>query len=443
MMNVKTEAQAPNTAAQSLPFAQEGEKLLQFIWQFQFFNRAALQTTEGEPLEIIFPGKFNTNQGPDFLEAQLRIGSTLFVGSVELHLQTSIWEKHGHTLDSNYNNVILHVVMDHDQESNLRIPVLELQTRVSRILLERYTGLMHSSNFIPCAGSVPEIRELSWLAWQERLLAERLTRKSQLIFAFLSQNQFHWEESFWWILARNFGMKVNSEAFEAIARSLPTTVLAKHKTNVIQLESLLLGQAGLLGGRFREDYPGMLQREHRFLKKKYGLQPIHMPVHFLRMRPGNFPTVRLAQLAGLVQNSAHLFSKILELEKVAEVKKMFDVVANDYWHYHYVFDELSAFRKKSTGKDMIENLIINTVVPVLFAYGLHRREEKFKIRALDWLHALGAESNNITRGYVQLGFSNNTAFDSQSLIELKAQYCDQKHCLKCAVGNALLRPAGL
>jgi hypothetical protein len=416
-----------------------GEKLLQFIWQFQYFNRSALTTTAGEKIEIVFPGQLNHNQGPDFLEAQIKIDEMLMAGSVELHLKTSQWEEHGHQNDANYKNVILHVVLEHNEEKHSTVPVLELQSRISNMLLQRYTDLMSASSFIACSNSIKEMDELRWMSWKERLLAERLTRKSKLVFQFLEENNFHWEETFWWTLARNFGMKVNTEAFEAIARSISVNILGKHKHQVIQLEALLLGQSGLLNSKFREDYPKMLQREFRFLRKKYGLKPVHMPIHFLRMRPGNFPTIRLAQLAALIQNSAHLFSRIIEMDSVSEAKKLFDVTANDYWHYHYIMDEISSFKKKMTGKDMIENIIINTVVPMLFTYGLYHKEEKFKTKAIKWLESISAETNSTTRGFIQLGVTNKTSFDSQALIELKTQYCDQRHCLKCAVGNAILK----
>jgi hypothetical protein len=422
----------------TLPFRTGGEKLLQYIWQFQYFNTSELQTTAGEQLQIIFPGKLNTNQGPDFLNAQIKIDTTILVGSVELHLKSSQWNEHGHSDDANYKNVVLHVVFENDLPQS-SIPVLELQPRISNLVLDRYTDLMNSSSFIPCSHSVSEIKELTWLSWKERLLAERLTRKSAMVFKFLEENNAHWEESFWWMLARNFGVKVNSEAFEAIARSISLTILARHKNQIHQLEALLFGQAGLLDQNFREDYPKLLQREYKFLKKKYALKPIQLPVHFLRMRPGNFPTIRLAQLAALVQNSAHLFSKILETDKVTAIEKLFDVTANDYWHYHYRFDEASAFKKKNIGKDMTENVIINTIAPVLFAYGLYGKEEKFKNKAILWLEELSAEVNSITKGFSRLELLVHSAFDSQALIELKTQYCDHKHCLKCAVGNALLR----
>jgi len=422
----------------TLPFRTGGEKLLQYIWQFQYFNQSELQTVKGEGLQIISAGKLNNNQGPDFTNAQVKIDNTTLVGSIELHLKTSQWNEHGHSSDSNYKNVVLHVVFENDvADSN--IPVLELQPRISNLLLDRYTSLMNALTFIPCSNAVTSVKEITWHSWKERLLAERLTRKSSIVFKFLEENNAHWEESFWWLLARNFGMKVNGEAFEAMARSISVSVLAKHKYQIHQLEALLFGQSGLLEGNFKEDYPTLLQREYNFLKKKYELKPTHTPVHFLRMRPGNFPTIRLSQLAALIQNSAHLFSKILEMDRVCDVKKMFDVIANDYWHYHYRFDETSSFKKKTLGNDMVDNIIINTAVPMLFAYGHYRKEEKYKIKAVGWLEELQAEINSLTKGFINLGLSNKAAFDSQAFIELKTHYCDQRRCLHCAVGNALLK----
>ncbi|HWI91214.1 MAG TPA: DUF2851 family protein [Flavisolibacter sp.] len=421
-----------------LPFRAGGEKLLQYIWQFQYFNKSELQTTAGEKLQIIFPGKLNSNQGADFSNAQIKIDNTILAGSVELHLKASQWNEHGHSNDPNYRNVILHVVFENDIPI-ASVPVLELQSRISNLLLDKYADLMNSVSFIPCANAVSKVKEITWLSWKERLLAERLTRKSSIVFKFLEENNAHWEESFWWMLARNFGMKVNSDAFESMARSIPVNILAKHKNQIHQLEAMLFGQVGLLNENFNEDYPKLLQREYNFLKKKYEFRPIHSSVHFLRMRPGNFPTIRLSQLAALIQNSAYLFSKILETEKVSEAKKLFDVTANDYWHYHYRFDEASGFRKKVIGKDMTGNVVVNTIVPVLFAYGLYHKEEKYKNKALRWLEELSSEVNTITKGFTSLKLSNKSAFDSQSLIELKTQYCEHKRCLQCALGNAILR----
>ena len=406
------------------------ERLFHFIWQFQYFNKNDLIVTTGETVQILFPGQYNTNQGPDFADAKIKIGKTTWAGTVELHIKTSDWIKHNHQKDKNYNNVILHVVWEDDASASpgLKndVPVLEIKGRVSKILLQRYEELMNADSFIPCEKNIHTVRDITWKSWKDRLLVERLLRKSKIADTYLQQNNYHWEETFWWLLARNFGMKVNADAFEAIARSIPINVLAKHKSQIHQLEALLLGQAGLLDEKFKDDYPLLLQREYKFLKEKYKLKPIHQPIHFLRMRPGNFPTIRLAQLAMLITQSAHLFSKIKETDSLKDVVKWFDVTANDYWHYHYQFDEISSFKKKTLGLAMIDNIIINTVAPVLFAYGNYHNENSYKEKALKWLEQTAAESNSITKGFQQLGIENKNAFDSQGLIELKNEYCGKK-----------------
>src|SRR5574338_12455 len=246
------------------------ERLLQFIWQFQHFNKNELTSVDDERLQIIVPGQFNSNQGPDFLQATIRIGATKWVGNIELHLKTSDWKRHRHEKDKNYNNVILHVVWENDLEES-SIPVFELKNRVSKILLQRYEELMNASGFIPCEKSIHSVRDIVWKSWKERLLAERLLRKAAIAENFLNQNNYHWEETFWWLLARNFGIKVNAGAFEAMAKSISINILAKHKNQIHQLEALLLGQAGLLVKKFKDDYPLLLQREYSFLKEKYSL----------------------------------------------------------------------------------------------------------------------------------------------------------------------------
>jgi hypothetical protein len=417
------------------------EQLLQFIWQFQYYNASYLTTTRGDPVQIISHGLYNHNQGPDFTAAKIKIDTTTWAGSIELHIKTSDWYKHNHEGDDNYNNVVLHVVWEHDIQAVQKqdIPVIELKNRVPKLLLQRYEALMNNVSFIPCEESINTVREIIWNSWKERLLAERLLRKSAIVEQFLQQSEFHWEESFWWLLARNFGMKVNASAFEAVARSVSINILAKHRNQIHQLEALLLGQAGLLQGDFTEDYPQLLQREYRFLQAKYKLKPVHDPVFFLRMRPGNFPSIRLAQLAALVNQSSHLFSKIKETASVKQIRGWFDVPANDYWHYHYRLDEESSFKKKNIGSGMVDNIIINTIVPVLFAYGSYNNENLYKLKALQWLEDTQAEKNVITKGFELTGMANKTAYDSQVLIELKNQYCDQRKCLDCAVGNYLLK----
>ncbi|GAB2810884.1 DUF2851 family protein [Ferruginibacter profundus] len=415
------------------------ERLLQYIWQFQYFNKSELLTIEEEPLQIIHPGTYNTNQGPDFIDAKIKTGNTLWAGSIELHINSSDWKNHKHTGDANYKNVILHVVWQHDTDLQLPFSTLVLEDKVSKLLLAKYNELMNANSFIACEKMIHQVNTLGWLSWKERLLVERLQNKSLLIFDHLKKNNNHWEETFWWLLAKNFGAKVNSDAFEKIAQSISITILAKHKNQIHQLEALLLGQAGLLEQDFTEAYPQLLQKEYRFLKNKYQLQKAEAPLYFLRMRPANFPTVRLAQLAMLVHSSLHLFSSIKESQTVKEVKALLDITANDYWHYHYVPDEISAFKKKNLGAQMTGNILINTVVPVLFAWGLYHKENSYKEKALQWLTEIAAEKNAITKGFAALGIENVNAFDSQALLRLKNDYCNKKRCLDCAVANKLLK----
>jgi hypothetical protein len=415
------------------------EQLLQYIWQFQYYNNTNLCTTAEESLEIIYAGTHNTNQGPDFLNAKVKCGNTVLAGSVEIHVNASEWEQHKHSTDKNYDNVILHIVWEEDKELQLNFPVLELKSRVSNLLLKKYEGLMNAKSFIPCEQHISNVNDLVLIAWKERLMVERLQEKALYVKDLLKQNNQHWEEVFWQMIARNFGLKINSDAFEGIAKSISLSILGKHKNQLHQLEALLMGQAGLLENVFVDDYAVMLQREYRFLKQKYILEKNHFPVFFLRMRPANFPTIRLSQLASLVFQSNHLFSKIKEALNFSEVEKMFDVVANDYWHYHYSFDELTSFKKKALGKQMIQNIITNTVLPVLYAYGWYNNNEIYKLRALEWAEKLLPEKNNITKGFEKLGILNKSVYDSQALIQLKNNYCNKKKCLECSIGNKILK----
>ncbi len=415
------------------------EQLLQYIWQFQYYNTKNLQTTVGEPLQIIYAGVHNKNQGPDFLNAKIKVGDTTLAGSIEIHINASEWNVHKHNEDNNYNNVILHVVWKDDKRLKRNFPTLVLQNRVSNLLLQKYETLMNAQYFIPCEKQIASVNEIAISSWKERLLIERLQEKAAYIQLKLAQTNQHWEEVFWQMLAKNFGIKINSDSFEAIATSIPLNILAKHKSQLIQLEALLLGQSGLLNGNFADDYPKLLQREYQFLKQKYALQLTHIPIHFLRMRPANFPTIRLAQLAALIFDSHHLFSKIKEATSVKVLEKMFDITANDYWHYHYTFDEITAFKKKNVGKQMIQNIIVNTVIPMLYAYGWYNNDENFKTRALQFAEQLMPEKNVITNGFVALSITNKSAYDSQALIQLKNNYCNQKRCLQCAIGNKILK----
>lgn len=419
------------------------ERLLQFIWQFQYFNRISLATTDEKSLHILHPGILNKNAGPDFSEAKIKLGNTTWVGNIELHIKSSDWLQHKHSADKNYNNIILHVVWLHDKEikdaNGNNIPTFELQSLVPKMMLQKFERLMETNDFIPCFFSLPALNEVGWLAWKERLIVERLEKKSELIITKLQQVNNNWEETFWQMLARGFGMKVNADAFEEMAKSLPVNILAKHKNQIHQLEALLLGQAGLLQSNFEDSYAVMLQKEYQFLAKKYALNRINKKPDFLRMRPNNFPTIRLAQLAMLIHQSSHLFSKIKTAKNVNEIFKWFDITANDFWNYHYTLIDEQIFQPKQTGKTFIQHIIINAIVPVLFAYGLVRNEHIWKDTAINFLVQLRAEQNVITRQWKSYNVENKNAFDSQALIHLKNNYCNAKRCLDCAVGTKLLR----
>ncbi len=415
------------------------ERLLQYIWQFQYFNLNELFTESDEAIEILYAGRYNTNQGPDFLDAKIIIGDTTWAGNVELHVKSSDWESHRHSSDINYRNIILHVVWKDDVTLDFPFPVLELQSRVPKLLLKKYHDLMQSPAFIACEKSIYQLDDFTWNNWKERILIERLIEKSQVVKDYLQQNNNHWEETFWWLLAKNFGIKVNSEAFEKIAMSLPLSILSKHKNQIHQVEALLFGQAGLLSGDFKDGYSRLLQKEYLFLQKKYKLMPVKIQLHFLRMRPSNFPTIRLAQLAMLLHRSVRLFSKIIETEKLAEVKQLLAVSANDYWHYHYLLDEESIFKEKKLGSQMMENILINSIIPILFVHGQYLDESKYKDKALRWLEETAAEKNNLTKGFAGIGIKIKNAFDSQALIQLRNSYCSQRRCLECAIGNKILK----
>ncbi|MES2773688.1 MAG: DUF2851 family protein [Bacteroidota bacterium] len=419
------------------------ERLLQFIWQFQYFNRQDLYTVAGEPLQIIAAGDWNTNQGPDFNQARVKIGETLWAGEVELHLKASDWHKHHHTKDAQYRKVILHVVWENDlqvkDQNGIPIPTLEIQNRVSNLLLTRYDHWMQQLRPIPCGADIVSVSALTWQNWKERLLVERLEQKTEHIQQLLQQTNNNWEEVFWRLLCRYFGAGVNSECFEQLATSLPLNVLIKHKNQLQQLEALLLGQACLLNRRFTDHYPLLLQREYVFLRKKHQLQPITKTPVFLRMRPVNFPTVRLAQLAMLIHQTVHLFSKIKEATDIKVVYKLFAVTANDFWNDHYQLDETSEHQPKKLGSQMINTILTNAAAPMLFAFGKYAAEHSYCDKAIRWMEELQAEKNTITRLFTDLGIENKSAFDSQALLHLRKHYCDQKRCLECAVGNAILK----
>ncbi len=423
------------------------EKLLQYIWQYQYYNKGSLQTERQEAITIHFQGSINFNQGPDFLNATISIDNIKLSGNVELHVKSSDWNKHKHNTDKQYNNIILHVVWINDtiiyDIYNQPIPTLVLQNRVPKLLLDKYALLTESPTIACQNNGLEKLSTIGWMAWKERLLAERLERKSAAILILLSETNNHWEATFWITLAANFGGTINGELFTAVAKSIDITILAKHKNQLVQLEALLLGQANLLNIETTNPYTLQLQKEYQFLKAKYKLQPTTILPKFLRMRPANFPTIRLAQLAALIHQSLHLFSIIKATNTAKELAALFKVIPSNYWlkHYQLTNEESNISKPKNIGKSTIDNLIINTISPIVFAYGLHLKEEKFKEKAIQWLQEVKPESNNIITQWQQLGKTVTNSFETQAIIELYKNYCLQRKCLQCAVGNAIFKQA--
>jgi hypothetical protein len=417
------------------------ERLLQFIWQHQYFNKQELRLSNGIPFQIIHPGFFNAHQGPDFNDARIVFEGSHWAGNIELHVKTSDWNKHEHQHDDNYKNVILHVVwMDDEAQPPNSIPVFTLDNRVPKLLLHQYESWMNNGTaHFPCHPQLGFIENNFLNNWLEQLSQQRLIKKTDEIKQLLKLNQLHWEATCWILIARNFGARVNTDLFEAVAKTIPVTLLARHKQQIHALEALLFGQAGLLSSTFQEKYPQLLQKEYQFYKKKYRLQPVHLPVYFLRMRPANFPTVRFAQLAMLAHQSSALFAFIRDCTDPQEVKKQLMVTANDYWHYHFRFDQLSDYQPKQVGAAMIDNLMMNTIVPLLYAYGTINHQHEFIQKAVEWLRETNSEKNRVISNFQSGGFSIRTAMQSQGLLELKAFYCDAKRCLDCAIGRELLK----
>ncbi len=420
------------------------ESFLHFLWRWRRFDHQNLFTTQGHALEILHPGEWNTHAGPDFFNARLRLGDTIWAGNVEIHLRSSEWLLHGHSNDRAYDNVILHVVLEEDQPiihlSGERIPCLELRHRIPEKIHTTYQRLEQERAWIPCESFFTQTPDIVRLNWLDRLLAERLEQKTESIADVLETSQNHWDEAFYRLLARNFGLKVNAEPFEALARSLPLSILAWHKNNLFQLEALLFGQAGLLEQPMQESYPNQLAKEYQFLRHKYQLTPLtSQQWKFLRLRPANFPSIRIAQFAALIHQSAHLFSPTLEATTLREIENLFTVEPGEYWMTHFQLDKPSAKRRKTPGRDFIYLLIINTIVPFLFHYGKQKNADIYQKRALQLLESLPAESNALLDGWAALGVPVRHAYQSQALIHLKTRYCDAKRCLECAVGNAILK----
>ena len=420
------------------------EDFLHFLWKYRLFNTNQFITVTGEMIEIVSTGLHNKNAGADFENAKVKLGETLLVGNVEIHIRSSDWEKHQHTSDKAYNNVVLHVVYDNDKpvfrNDGTTILTLELKNYISAGLENRYRDLMQNLSWIPCENLLLHVDEIHIENWLQRVLVERLEEKTETVYSLLNELKGSWDDTFYVLLARNFGFKTNALPFELLSKSLPQQILAKHKNSAFQIEALVFGQSGFLE-KAEDTYSKMLKVEYLFLQKKFSLKPIEQYLwKFLRLRPQNFPTLRLAQFAALIVKSNHLFSKVLELNDIKDASKLFkDLPINDYWKTHYRFGKEVEKASCNLGDEAIHNIILNTVVITLFSYGRHIGNEQIADKAIKLLESIPAETNHIVDKFKQIGVNPINALRSQGLLQLKKNYCDQKKCLNCAVGAKVLK----
>lgn len=421
------------------------EQLLHYIWKYRLYRPSGLTTTQGDTLEIIDPGLENTDAGPDFFNAKIRINGTVWAGSVEIHQKASDWLAHGHSADKAYENVILHVVETDDgtvfRQNGEAIPQLVLP--VPEQVIDNMEWLLTRDSPVACLERLPAIDPVFRLQWMDALLAERLERKTDDILRWLDLYQKDWNEVFYILLCRNFGFGVNSDAFERLARSLPLKCILKQRPSASQVEALFLGQAGLLNDSTgnRHHYYRLLQQEYSFLRKKYGLEPLEPHIfRNLRLRPDATPHIKLVELAAIWIRHDTLFSSVLSARTPRELKDFFRVPASAFWDTHYNFLRPSPHKKKQLGENALNMLLINTVVPLMFAYGLYHRMDEHKARALRLLASIPPEQNSIISLFSQVGMKPRNAGDTQALIQLKRNYCEQKKCLYCRLGFQLLKP---
>jgi len=424
------------------------ESFLHYLWQFQYFDKKALCTAEGEPLQIFHPGHKNTHAGPDFFNARIKIGATEWVGNVEIHIQAGGWMEHQHHHDPAYENVVLHVVWNNDKPvvriDGSLLPALELKARVDHKLLYDFRQLMHTPGAIACAPQLPGVHDLVKISMLDRALMHRLEAKTVLIADLLKRNRNDWEETCYQWLARNFGFKVNMEPFQQLARALPYRLLLKHGDHLEQVEALLFGQAGFLEDDERDDYFVLLKREHDLLRHKYqlwGKQMQKAQWKFMRLRPANFPTLRIAQWAALIQQRPHLFAGLIKAETAKELTALFSVPQSAYWQSHYQFFKPARETVGNIGEASVGNIIINTVAPLLVAYGKSKDENLYVDRAVAILQQVHAEANHIIDQWKAVGMVCKTAFDSQALVELYNNFCQKRRCLECSIGASLVKPA--
>ena len=419
------------------------EDFLHHLWKFKKFDTLNLKTSNEEEITIINVGQYLELAGPDFFNAQINIGGQKWAGNVEIHLKPSDWYLHNHEQDSGYENVILHVVWENDavifRSDNSEIPVLELKKYVESTTITNYQSLLLPKSWIFCEKQLQEIDEFTLNNWQERLFFERLERKSKPIFDLLEQTNQDWEAVMFSLLAKNFGLNTNGEVFMKIAQSIPFSIIRKESFEVENLEALIFGIAGLLEFEKEDNYFKDLNFRYFYLLHKYQINKIHIdPVQFFKHRPDNFPTIRLSQLANLYHTHQNLFSKISTLNSLTACYELFQIAASEYWKNHYQFDKESPKKKKMLSKSFIDLIIINTIIPLQFAYaksiGKEVSEDLIRL-----LIEVGPERNAIIDKFSSFGIQSKNAFETQSLLQLKNEYCNKSKCLECGIGMELLK----
>jgi len=423
------------------------EDFLYFLWQFQYFRQPHLRTVDGEPLRVIHPGFRNHDAGPDFTNARLVVGDVEWSGTVEAHVRASDWLAHRHQFDRAYDNVILHIVWEKEPRQLARsdgsvIPTLCLSDWADANLLHRYQTLSGPSAAVPCASQLAGVDPLRRLATLDKALLQRLERKATEVMALFTNTSLDWEETTYRLLAAAFGFGINNDPFAQLSRLIPLRILQKHRNSSLQVEALLFGAAGLLNSDQPDDYELALQREYRFLAAKYVLADQHMPAHswkWAKLRPANFPTLRLAQLAAVLTSTRSLFSMAMDIEDARVTLKQLQVTPSLYWQTHYRFGKSSDKVLCTLGETAASALLINAIVPLLMAYSHHRDLPIYRDRAMTLLEALPAEDNRVTKLWRQLGMPIRSAFDSQASIELYKNFCQPKRCLSCSIGHALLK----
>ncbi len=419
------------------------EEFLHYLWKFKKFNSLNLETSNGEEITIVNVGQYLELAGPDFFNAQIVIGKQKWAGNVEIHLKSSDWYVHHHERDAAYENVILHVVWEHDTEifrkNNTEIPVLELKKYVDLQTIADYQSLMTPKSWIFCEKQLKDINEFTLKNWQERLFFERLERKSKPIYYLLQETNNDWESVLFCLLAKNFGLNTNGEIFLKIAQSIPFSIIRKESFEVENLEALLLGNAGLLDNEKEDNYFKDLKFRYFYLLHKYQIEKKTVePVQFFKHRPDNFPTIRLSQLANLFHIQQNLFSKIIEANSVKTIYEIFEVSASNYWQNHYQFDKESPKKKKQLSKSFVDLIIINSIIPLQFAYAKSQGKETSE-DLIQLLNEVAPEKNAIIDKFSSFGIKAKNAFESQSLLQLKNEYCNKSRCLECGIGMELLK----